>query len=249
MAHLQLRRKTTGERVLPVYYSDNYISLVPHETKMLTVEAAQADLKGDKPLLVFDGWNIGVAPVSTPDADIALNDEAVPANSPVTNITILSSHALKWPQASFKIRCGGGDSNGFQADIGYDNGMTESTKDVIDLKTPNAAPLAIYQAERYGEFTYTIPLKPVPGGYTVRLHFVETKYSAAGQRKFNIDINGTSVVSDFDIFAEAGAKDKAVVKDFPHIVPGADGKISIWFHKGSADNAKINGIEIFPSGS
>ena len=108
MAHVQLRRKTTGERVLPVYYSDNYISLVPHETKTLTVEAAQADLKGDKPLLVFDGWNIGVVPVTTPDVDVALNDEALPANSPVTNITILQSHALKWPQPSFKIKCGPG---------------------------------------------------------------------------------------------------------------------------------------------
>ena len=29
MAHLQLRRKRDGERVLPVYYSDNYVSLVP----------------------------------------------------------------------------------------------------------------------------------------------------------------------------------------------------------------------------
>ncbi len=249
MAHLQLRRKTTDERVLPVYYTDNYLSLIPHETKTLTVEAAQADLEGDKPLLVFDGWNIGVVPVTTPDVEVALNDEALPANSPVTNITIDLSHALKWPQASFKIRCGGGDSNGFQGDKGYDYGMTESTKDVIDLKTPNSAPLAIYQAERYGEFSYTIPLKPVPGDYTVRLHFVETKYSGAGQRKFNVDINGRPALSDFDIFAEAGAKDKAVVKDFPHIAPGPDGKIVIRLYKGSADNPKMNGIEIMPSGA
>ena len=27
MAHLQLRRQKSGERVLPVYYSDNYVSL------------------------------------------------------------------------------------------------------------------------------------------------------------------------------------------------------------------------------
>ena len=29
MAHLQLRRQKSGERVLPVFYSDNYVSLVP----------------------------------------------------------------------------------------------------------------------------------------------------------------------------------------------------------------------------
>jgi hypothetical protein len=249
MAHVQLRRKATGDRVLPVYYSDNYISLVPHETKTLTVAAATSDLKGDKPLLVFDGWNISVAPVTTPDADVALNDEALPANSPITNITIIQSHALQWPQASFKIDCGADGSHGFQRDNGYDTGIAGSTKDVIDVKAPHAAPMAIYQTDRYGEFTYTIPVDPAPAGYTVRLHFAEFKFAAAGQRKFNVDINGTSVLSDFDIVAEAGAKDKAVVKDFPHIVSSSDGKIRIRFYKGSADDAKIDGIEILPSGS
>lgn len=33
MTHLQLHRGKTGERVLPVYYSDNYISLAPKEEK------------------------------------------------------------------------------------------------------------------------------------------------------------------------------------------------------------------------
>jgi hypothetical protein len=249
MAHVQLRRKTTGARVLPVYYSDNYISLTPHETKTLTVEAAQADLKGDKPLLVFDGWNIGVVPVTTPDVDVALNDEALPTNGPVTNITILQSHALKWPQAGFKIKCGPGGAHHFLDDIGYEGGTTDSTKDIIDVTTPDAAPMALYQSERSGDFTYTIPVNPAPAGYTVRLHFAEFKFAAAGQRKFNVDINGTTMLSDFDIYAEAGARDKAVVKDFPHVAPGPDGYIRIQFHKGSSGDAKIDGIEIIPSGS
>ena len=33
MVHLQLRRRRSGERVLPVYASDNYISLVPGESR------------------------------------------------------------------------------------------------------------------------------------------------------------------------------------------------------------------------
>jgi hypothetical protein len=248
MAHVQLRRKATGERVLPVYYSDNYISLVPHETKTLTVEAAAADLKGEKPLLVFDGWNIGVLPVTTPDVDVAVNDEALPANSPVTNITILESHALKWPQDIVKISCGGGGSHGFQGDIGYEGGTADSTKDLIDVKTPNAAPSPIYQTERNGDFIYSIPEKTAAAVYTVRLHFAEFKFTAAGQRKFNVDINGTSVLSDFDIYAEAGAKDKAVVKDFPHVAPGPDGYIRIHFHKGSSGDAKLDGLEIISPG-
>ena len=46
MAHVQLRRKS-GERVLPVFYSDNYVSLVPGETKTIEIEAAASAFKGE----------------------------------------------------------------------------------------------------------------------------------------------------------------------------------------------------------
>jgi hypothetical protein len=58
MAHLQLRRKASGERVLPVYYSDNYVSLLPGERRTISIEAAVKDLDGDEPLIAVDGWNV-----------------------------------------------------------------------------------------------------------------------------------------------------------------------------------------------
>ena len=61
MTHLQLHRGKTGERVLPVYYSDNYISLAPKEEKKITIEADADNLKGEKPLVLVDGWNIKVS--------------------------------------------------------------------------------------------------------------------------------------------------------------------------------------------
>jgi hypothetical protein len=73
MAHLQLRRQKTNERVLPVYYTANYVSLVPNETKTITIEAALSDLKGEMPLIVVDGWNIDVKPFSSPNAGLTLN--------------------------------------------------------------------------------------------------------------------------------------------------------------------------------
>jgi beta-mannosidase len=90
MAHLQLRRQASGERVLPVYYTDNYVSLVPNETRTITVEAAQSDLKGEQPLLVVDGWNIGVTPVSGPDAAVELNSNAQVAHWPATGLPVVS---------------------------------------------------------------------------------------------------------------------------------------------------------------
>ncbi len=65
MTHLQLRRKRSGERVLPVYYSDNYVSLVPNESRTITIEAATGDLKGEAGLVLVDGWNVGVNSAST----------------------------------------------------------------------------------------------------------------------------------------------------------------------------------------
>ncbi len=68
MTHLQLRRQRSNERVLPVFHSDNYVSLVPGETRTITVEAAVADLKGETPLVVVDGWNVGITPAHSPAA-------------------------------------------------------------------------------------------------------------------------------------------------------------------------------------
>jgi mannosylglycoprotein endo-beta-mannosidase len=77
MAHLQLHRKTSGERVLPVFYSDNYISLAPGETRTVSIQAGTADLKGEAPLVTLDGFNIDVTPAEAPVA-VGLNLNAQP---------------------------------------------------------------------------------------------------------------------------------------------------------------------------
>jgi hypothetical protein len=86
MSHLQLRRSRTGDRVLPVYYSDNYISLVPNETKTITIEADQKALKGEDALIAVDGWNISVAPTSAAGVAIAPNVDAQPDHWPATGL-------------------------------------------------------------------------------------------------------------------------------------------------------------------
>jgi hypothetical protein len=89
MAHLQLRRKRSGERVLPVYYSDNYVSLLPNESRTITIEAATADLNGDAGLVLVDGWNVGVAASSAQGVDVALNVGAQVAHWPVTGLPMI----------------------------------------------------------------------------------------------------------------------------------------------------------------
>jgi Exo-beta-D-glucosaminidase Ig-fold domain/Glycosyl hydrolases family 2/Glycosyl hydrolases family 2, sugar binding domain/Glycosyl hydrolases family 2, TIM barrel domain len=90
MTHVQLRRKGSGERVLPVYYSDNYVSLVPNETRTITIEAATADLKGKTALVLVDGWNVGVAGSKGAGVDLALNVGAQVGHWPVTGLPMIS---------------------------------------------------------------------------------------------------------------------------------------------------------------
>jgi hypothetical protein len=85
LSHLQLRRKS-GERVLPVYYSDNYISLAPGETRTVTADAATRDLHGEPALIVVDGWNVSVTPVSGLGVAIAPNVDAEVDHWPVTGL-------------------------------------------------------------------------------------------------------------------------------------------------------------------
>jgi hypothetical protein len=91
MTHLQLRRKRSGERVLPVYYSDNYISLLPNETKTITMEAAALDLRGEDALVVVDGWNVGVVAASSEGVGIEANVEALVEHWPVTGLPMISA--------------------------------------------------------------------------------------------------------------------------------------------------------------
>ena len=109
------------------------------------------------------------------------------------------------------------------------------------------APQSVYDTERYGNFTYTIPSLTPGANYSVRLDFAELFWTAAGQRLFNVSINGSQVLSNFDIFATAGGKNKAIAEVFA-ATADASGKITITFSSISGkDNAKVSGITITPA--
>jgi hypothetical protein len=86
MAHVQLRRQKSDTRVLPAFYSDNYISLVGNETRTITIEADDSQFDGEKALVVFDGWNVTVAPDTHGDVAVAPNVNAQPDHSPETGL-------------------------------------------------------------------------------------------------------------------------------------------------------------------
>jgi len=86
MAHVQLRLQTSGERVLPVYYDNNYVSLAPNESATINIQANLSDLQGDDALVVLDGWNTTVTPTTAVGVSIAPNLEAQPGSWPATGL-------------------------------------------------------------------------------------------------------------------------------------------------------------------
>jgi len=141
------------------------------------------------------------------------------------------------------INAGGGAQGSFAADEDFAGGTeSSSTKTISTTGVTNPAPEAVYQSQRFGNFTYTIPGLTAGTSYTVRLHFAEFYWTQAGQRVFNVKINGTQVLTNFDIIAAAGAADKAVVEQFT-TTGNSSGQIVIQFTT-VKDNASVNGIEI-----
>jgi hypothetical protein len=121
----------------------------------------------------------------------------------------------------------------------YYNGTAVSTTGVS-----NPAPQAVYQNLRGGDnFTYNLSGLQQGKTYTIRLHFVEN-YDTAGQRLENVFINGSQVLSNFDIYSAAGGQFKAIVKQFT-AKPDSTGKIAINFQRSSgSDWSVISGIDV-----
>ncbi len=145
--------------------------------------------------------------------------------------------------SSLQINSGGPAVSPFVADIDFTGGGTINHANTIDLSgVTNPAPMAVYQTGRTGNFTYTLP-GFVPGSaHTVRLHFAETFFSAAGSRTFNVGLNGTQVLANFDIFAAAGAKNKAVVEQFT-VNANASGQYVIQFTS-VVNQSLLSGVEV-----
>jgi hypothetical protein len=147
----------------------------------------------------------------------------------------------------YAVNCGGSAVGSFAADACFVTGIAYSRTSTINTNgTPFAAPPAVYQTERYSDSslttTYIFPNLVAGNNYSVRLHFAEIYLSGSGQRVFNVLINGNQVLTNFDIYAAAGAANRAVVRQFT-LPANASGQFVI-VASNVVQNAQFNGIEI-----
>ncbi|MGD1155450.1 MAG: malectin domain-containing carbohydrate-binding protein [Terriglobia bacterium] len=116
----------------------------------------------------------------------------------------------------------------------------------------------LYSGERFGHFTYTIPV--APGKYKVTLRFAETYWGrenqhpslpdqsgspvgGVGTRVFDVYCNGTALLRNFDISKEAGGPLTAIDKTFHNLQPDAQGKLVLSFVP-VRDYACVDALEV-----
>jgi hypothetical protein len=148
-------------------------------------------------------------------------------------------------QTSININCGGRDytaADGSQwvGDYYFNGGDLLYTSDAI----VNSQDLPLYRSGRAGlwaDFAYNVPV--ANGNYNVTLHFAEIQYWNKGDRSFNVVINGATVLSNFDILANAAPR-AAITRQFPVAVTNGAIQIAV---NGVTRRGLLNGIQIAPT--
>ncbi len=138
------------------------------------------------------------------------------------------------------------DCNGnvWAADENYVGGLPATSTNTITGALPCTTDQALYQDQRYGNpFSYVFNVPA--GSYQVTLKFAETYWTAAGARQFNVSINGTTELTNFDVYATAGGQNIAVDRVFNNIAPSG-GAITITLGPASVDNALVSSLQIIP---
>jgi hypothetical protein len=176
-------------------------------------------------------------------APLGAQNITVTTASGTSNALTFAINAAAPVFAPIRINAGGGaytdtEGNLWTADSNYNTGSLHSTTNIIS----GTSDQALYQTFHQGPFvtplvyTFNVP----NGSYTVTLDFAESQYTSTGSRVFNVLINGTAVLTNFDIFAGVGAN-TALSESFPVTVTG--GQIAIQFNA-VKQNPIVDAIQI-----
>lgn len=88
---LALTRGQQGDEVLPVFWSDNYFSLLPGESKDVTAAFSAEDAGDATPVVEVGGWNVQTSFDCT---DLKLSKTEVPVNEPVSVVATIKNTFL-----------------------------------------------------------------------------------------------------------------------------------------------------------
>jgi hypothetical protein len=176
------------------------------------------------------------------------------ADQPQVNAIVL----VPTNPAGASIDVGGTGGSGFVADVFGVGGRADALP-AGAASFPNwgrtvahPIPAAVWDTARVGDSEYVIPGLTPGGTYEARLYFMDWYFTHSGQREFNVAIDGTAVLSDFDVIGTASASGAdgqeafGVEKDFPVVVDDS-GAVTIDFSRGAANQAQVNAIVLVPT--
>jgi hypothetical protein len=166
--------------------------------------------------------------------------------SPDSNQITMTPMAPGGTSGAVSIDCGGGAASPFVADVDFGSGSTSSTTHTINTGnwlTAPVPPQSVLQTNRHGQMTYAIGGFTAGSSRSVTLYFVEHYWTAAAKRLFNVIINGNEVLTDFDVFANAGGQYIAIQRTFT-TTANSSGQVVVQLATGSADNPIVNGIVV-----
>ncbi|PKL91434.1 MAG: hypothetical protein CVV21_07570 [Candidatus Goldiibacteriota bacterium HGW-Goldbacteria-1] len=144
-----------------------------------------------------------------------------------------------------RVNCGGaayldGAGNTWAADYGFTGGTATSVTDAIAGTTDDT----LYQSERYGNPSYTFT---VPNGYyDITFKFAETWFNAAGERIFDVSVEGVTVIDNLDLYVSAPGAMRAYDVIISNVLI-TDGQINITASS-AVDSANFRAIAIIPAG-
>jgi hypothetical protein len=193
----------------------------------------------------------GTAPAPAPKPAVTPTPAPAPKPAEAPKPATTPAPAPTTGKFLLRVNCGGPAykdkaGNTWVADQDFAAGkwgaVDGSSSDRTGLGVKGTDNPTIYETERYSmeSYKFTVP----NGAYTVKLHFAETYdgIGAAGDRVFDVSVNGKVVLPSFDPFKEANGAQKAIAKEYKD-VQVTNGQLVIGFTP-KVENPEINGIEI-----
>jgi hypothetical protein len=148
----------------------------------------------------------------------------------------------------FFLDSGGGATGVWGADADFTSGGEAAWGNAVStaLLTGTIPPQAVLQAGRFSSsngstFSYTFTGLAANSSHSLTLYFVEHLETAANQRQFSVTSNTTTLLTNFDIYAAANARYKAVERSFTATADGS-GKIVLTFTPKAGERATVEGI-------
>jgi beta-galactosidase len=151
------------------------------------------------------------------------------------------------------VRIKAGDISGHMTKGGerYGSDMYFDGGSAVGINPPDTAPAnsiaaqaddpTLFDSAREGDFVYRIPLPN--GHYRVTLRFEEAVATAAGQRLFDVAINGRPGLSNVDVYQAAGGRLIGVERSIDAKVD--HGALELGFHS-RRGKAMVSAIDITP---